>query len=1067
MSVHFKVSVRFVFGLCWALLGLCGGLRSVLAQGETSSLWQSFLSGDGIPSGNVLSIYAAQDGTLWFGTDAGASQYDGSWRLPTKGAELPSQRVRAITQTEDGALWFGTDAGLARRGADGSCCRVWTAADRLADGDVHALAAGARDPGGSKASGVWVGTAKGLAYTDGERVIIDSPVPDANIQALAVTPGGDLLASVAGRGVWQRTPAGDWQLLSAAAPVAEGPLALWAGQDGRIWAGTENGLVFYQDGVWQPLPLLGNDTGLKVLAVLQDSDGGVWAGTEQGVFFDADAAPGGVPVVQYQAQRDGLINNHVRAIAADRDGGRWFGTIAGVSRYAGGSWQEIRDPTVAGQRINTTLVDRAGRTWVGTESAGLVLRDGVNWQRVTGAQGLSDNRIVMLFEDRAGRIWVSTGTGAGYFAASGPLQFTEVSGAGLVYAFEEDSNATIWLAAGDGLYRWSVTGGLQPTPEFAGKRVNAIHQTADGTLWAGTQADGLFSFAGDRWEAVQDAAAGKLLFNDIVVNGIGETTDGSLWVGTYNDGLWHYHSGQWERLDANLTSPKVLSLSAAGRQLWVGTRQGLAGNDGQTWQSYNGDVLVDPGVLALAPGSDGTLWIGTMDGLMHYRPETTPPWVAIAALNLAPLTDGEARLNDDALHAVRVAGGDLATRSEDLLFLTQIDGVDAAPQVHQEPLITAYSGMKLPSGLHTLRVQARDSAFNYSVPVEEQFFVPRFVSLPGHLRLRADVFYPMLGLGVLVLGLVMATAAVSLRSRSSNRQLTDQVVSRQREAMARHYNPYISGEPVRQPAMFFGRDELLHRIFNALHQNSIMIHGERRMGKTTLLYQLAEQLRQADDPEWAFIPVYMDLEGTSQVRFFHALIETIWGSLQAYTLHNPPGLRFIESWPEDYTDREFTADLRLILDSVKAAVVPRKVRVILLLDEMDVVSTYDTMVQQQLRRIFMSPLAANLGAVVAGIQINKTWDRLESPWYNMFNEMPLELFNAEQARQLLVEPVHGIYEWDPEAIEFVIQQSEGYPHRLQQYALEAVNQMSAAGRQQITLDDVQAAHEIIERGKII
>jgi Cdc6-like AAA superfamily ATPase len=293
------------------------------------------------------------------------------------------------------------------------------------------------------------------------------------------------------------------------------------------------------------------------------------------------------------------------------------------------------------------------------------------------------------------------------------------------------------------------------------------------------------------------------------------------------------------------------------------------------------------------------------------------------------------------------------------------------------------------------------------------------------------------------------------------------VAERQQAAMARHFNPYISGEPVRQPAMFFGRDELLRRIFNALHQNSIMIHGERRMGKTTLLYQLADQLRQTDDPEWVFIPVYMDLEGTSQVRFFYALIETIWGALQAYILVNPPDLHFVTARPEAYSDREFTADLRLIIEGVKETVAPRKVRVILLLDEMDVVSTYDTVVQQQLRRIFMSPLAVNLGAVVAGIQISKTWDRLESPWYNMFNEIPLEPFTAEQAQELLVEPVRGIYEWHPEALGFVIQQSEGYPHRLQQYALEAVNLMSAAGRQHIALEDVQAAHEIIERAKTI
>ena len=1067
MSVHFKVAVRLGFGLCCVLIGLCCGLRLVLAQGETNSLWQSFLSGDGIPSGNVLSIYAAQDGTLWFGTDAGASQYDGSWRTLMKADGLPSDRVRAITQTKDSALWFGTDAGLARRATDGSCCRRWTVADGLPDGDVHALAAGAQAPLGSKTPGVWVGTAKGLAYADGEQVVIDSPVPDANIQALAVTSDGDLLASVAGQGVWQRGQAGGWQSLGDSSLVAEGPLALWAGQDGRIWAGTENGMVFYRDGVWQRLPLLSDDTGLKVLAILQDNDGGIWAGTENGVFLDADAAPGGVPVVQYQAQRDGLVNDHVRAIASDRDGGRWFGTIAGVSRYAGGSWQDIRDPMVAGQRINTTLVDRAGRTWVGMENSGLSLCDGVRWQRVTGLKGLPDKRIVMLFEDDAGRMWVSTGKGVGYFKPTDLQQFNNVAGAGLVYAFEQDDKATVWLAAGDGLYHWSETGGLQPISEFAGKRVNAIHQAADGTFWAGTQTDGLLHLVGDTWQPVTDAASGKLRFNDIVVNGISETADGSLWVGTYNDGLWRYRSGQWERSDANLASPKILSLSAAGQQLWVGTRQGLGAYDGRTWQSYDGEVLSNPGVLALAPSNDHTLWIGTMAGLVHYRPETTPPWAVIRAFNLTPVTGSVTGLNEDVLQAVRVAGGDLATRAEDLLFLTQIDGLDAVPQVHQEPLITGYSSANLSPGLHTIRVQARDSAFNYSTPAEAQFFLPRFVTLPGGKRVRADLLYPMLGLGVVVLGLLTVSAMTSLRSRARNRQLTDQVAERQREAMARRFNPYISGEPVRQPAMFFGRDELLHRIFNALHQNSIMIYGERRTGKTTLLYQLAEQLRQADDPEWAFIPVYMDLEGTSQDRFFHVLIETIWGVLQAYVLDRPSGLLFIESPPEGYTDREFTADLRLILDSVKDAVAPRKARVILLLDEMDVVSSYDTVVQQQLRRIFMSPLAANLGAVVAGIQISRTWDRLESPWYNMFNEMPLELFTAEQARELLVEPVRGIYEWDPEAIEFVIQQSEGYPHRLQQYALESVNQMSAADRTRITLEDVKAAQEIIERAQTI
>jgi len=100
--------------------------------------------------------------------------------------------------------------------------------------------------------------------------------------------------------------------------------------------------------------------------------------------------------------------------------------------------------------------------------------------------------------------------------------------------------------------------------------------------------------------------------------------------------------------------------------------------------------------------------------------------------------------------------------------------------------------------------------------------------------------------------------------------------------------------------------------------------------------------------------------------------------------------------------------------------------------------------------------------VVAGVQISKAWDRLESPWYNLFIEFPLEPFDDAQARQLLIEPVRGIYEWEPEAVDFVIARAEGRPYRLQQYALEAVNQMLSASRTRITLADVQAAGTLVE-----
>ena len=127
------------------------------------------------------------------------------------------------------------------------------------------------------------------------------------------------------------------------------------------------------------------------------------------------------------------------------------------------------------------------------------------------------------------------------------------------------------------------------------------------------------------------------------------------------------------------------------------------------------------------------------------------------------------------------------------------------------------------------------------------------------------------------------------------------------------------------------------------------------------------------------------------------------------------------------------------------------------MDEMDVVNTYDPIVQQQLRRIFMTTLSSSLGAVVAGVQISKTWERVESPWYNLFNEIALEPLPDAEARRLLVDPVAGVYEWTPKALQFVLDRAHGRPYRLQQYRLEAVNQMLVAGRTSITMQDVEKA----------
>ena len=54
-------------------------------------------------------------------------------------------------------------------------------------------------------------------------------------------------------------------------------------------------------------------------------------------------------------------------------------------------------------------------------------------------------------------------------------------------------------------------------------------------------------------------------------------------------------------------------------------------------------------------------------------------------------------------------------------------------------------------------------------------------------------------------------------------------------------NPYEFGLPIKAVDRFYGRQDLVKEIVNTFtrtQQNAIVLHGQRRIGKTSLLYRL-------------------------------------------------------------------------------------------------------------------------------------------------------------------------------------------------------------------------------------
>jgi hypothetical protein len=275
---------------------------------------------------------------------------------------------------------------------------------------------------------------------------------------------------------------------------------------------------------------------------------------------------------------------------------------------------------------------------------------------------------------------------------------------------------------------------------------------------------------------------------------------------------------------------------------------------------------------------------------------------------------------------------------------------------------------------------------------------------------------------------------------------------RKREQLRkRRFNPYIAGAPVLAEELFFGRRELIDRILQTIHHNSLLIYGERRIGKTSIQHQLKKRLRELDDPTYEFYPVFVDLQGTPEQHFFRGIAEDIFEELSA----DLGDLRPVRELSADYSYRDFVYDVRAVLKTLGAQT-DKQVKLVLLIDEVDEMNDYDPRVNQKLRSLFMKSFAENLVAVVSGVEIKKQWEREGSPWYNFFEEIEVKPFDARDARELIERPIRGIFRLEGGVVEKIIALTAGKPYLIQKFCISLVTRLHDQQRRRITIADVEA-----------
>jgi ligand-binding sensor domain-containing protein len=312
------------------LLAVVPGL--VLAQG-TPRVIETFQVGPTVYV-RALAVEPAR-GALWVGTSAGLNEVDlesGKLRSTfTRRDGLASEQVFALAIDAQGYKWIGTGAGGASRYRDGSF-KTYFPMHGLADYRVFSFAQDAR-------GAMWMGTLAGasrLERSSGKFTTYAKQLVNEWVYGLAVDPKGQ---------VWFAT---------------EGGVSMFDGKTWRAWT--------QADGLGAPRSEHGNsprERGNYTLAVHAGKDGAIWAGTWGGGAARFDGARW-----TSLTSKDGLAGNIVYSIAQEADGTLWFGTDAGLSWYDGKKLRTLGPKEgLPGPNVFALAAAPKGEVWAGARGA--------------------------------------------------------------------------------------------------------------------------------------------------------------------------------------------------------------------------------------------------------------------------------------------------------------------------------------------------------------------------------------------------------------------------------------------------------------------------------------------------------------------------------------------------------------------------------------------------------------------------------------------------------------------------------------------------------------------------
>ncbi len=341
--------------------------------------------------------------------------------------------------------------------------------------------------------------------------------------------------------------------------------------------------------------------------------------------FQASAVDPSRTIFQYNCQtwrrQNGLPATAVNAITQTRDGYLWLGTAAGLVRFDGNEFKLI--DLGHGSLLRTSIISclsssRQSRLWLGLERSSFGSWDGRDFSFCGKDEwGGASQNVHSLIETADGAICITGENQSGRLTTNNTYEiFTGLDGFD-VTSICEGANGRIWLGTSrHGLFYWQ-NGVVAKFPDnvLDDRIIRSLAEDKQGSIWVGTET-GLFCY---------DAQFQKkpLPYPWYETRALLVDHNGAVWVGTTGGGVVRYlnDTPQQFRQTDGLADDFVNALAEDTEgSLWVGTRNGLSQFSDVKIPTYGkNEGLVADVDIAVSPAKNGGLWVATGQGFTYFN----------------------------------------------------------------------------------------------------------------------------------------------------------------------------------------------------------------------------------------------------------------------------------------------------------------------------------------------------------------------------------------------------------------------------------------------------------------